>query len=313
MEEIGSEVGLAPPFIREALARLTTAPAERSPRRRSMHGPGDSAAARAWWASAWAIPLIFGALLSQVHMPGSQDVLVAPFVIGGWALYGGVGAFLTHRAREQWFQQAQGGVAEPLGRRELLDLLFTLQRELQSQEQHRAFLSVDVVGSSEMKRGAAPLAVEYSFGQFRSRVEEIVAVQGGQVHSAAGDGLMAMLPDAASALKAAAALHAMVPAFNREQNHLPTPFRIRCGISAGKVALAPGAPIGQLYSAVLDHAAALQKRAQPGGTLVSREVAEAAPGMLGAVTDAEEEVGGEPAFDWQPSAAPSQPATLRSR
>jgi class 3 adenylate cyclase len=54
-------------------------------------------------------------------------------------------------------------------------------------------------------------------------------------------------------------------AFNTKHNHLPTPFRIRCGVSSGTVAIVDGTPIGHLQSAVIDRAANLQKSAQPGG------------------------------------------------
>ena len=87
--------------------------------------------------------------------------------------------------------------------------------------------------------------------------------------------------------------------FNAEHNRLPVPFRIRCGVSAGEVAVGGGEAIGQLQSAIIDRAAALQKRAEPGGILVSGEVAATALIELGTVTPLDEPIGGEPAFEWK--------------
>ncbi|HZO89891.1 MAG TPA: hypothetical protein VFB38_16295 [Chthonomonadaceae bacterium] len=59
-------------------------------------------------------------------------------------------------------QRSAPSSLQTMSRQELLDLFFTLQRQLVGQKQHRAFLSVDVVGSTEMKRDAPELEVEYS-------------------------------------------------------------------------------------------------------------------------------------------------------
>jgi class 3 adenylate cyclase len=115
----------------------------------------------------------------------------------------------------------------PVSRPALLNLLLTLQSQLEGQKEHRAFLSVDVVGSSEMKRSASEPAVEHSFGQFRFWVEEVVRSCGGEMQSAAGDGMMAILPTDEQAVRAARRLQEGISQFSAEQNRLPLPFRIR--------------------------------------------------------------------------------------
>lgn len=186
-----------------------------------------------------------------------------------------------------------------LSREELLDLLFELYRRLEAQKEHCAFLSVDVVHNSEMKRAGTPLATEYSFGQFQRWVVEVVQRWGGEIQSAAGDGMMGLFPSAAEALRAARQLQEGIARFNAEHNRLPHPFRIRCGVSAGEVAVGGGEAIGQLHSAIIDRAAALQKRAEPAGILVSGEVAAAALIELGPMAPHGEPIGGEPAFEWK--------------
>jgi class 3 adenylate cyclase len=186
-----------------------------------------------------------------------------------------------------------------LSREELLGLLFELHRRLEAQKQHRAFLSVDVVDSSGMKRAGVPITVEYSFGQFQRWVSEVVQRCGGETQSAAGDGIMCLFPSDAEALRAARQLQAEIARLNAEHNRLPLPFRIRCGVSAGEVAGDAAEPIGHLQSVIIDRAAALQKRAEPGGILVSGEVAATALIELGPLAPLGEPIGGELAFEWK--------------
>jgi class 3 adenylate cyclase len=209
------------------------------------------------------------------------------------AIYGSSargGELLGRPEIEEWIEYAVVGV--PMGvlgawvrawvlpppwhrivnRQDLLDQLFALQKRLEGDRQRRAFLSVDVVGSWAMKRDAAELAVEHSFGALRSWIDGIVRECGGEMQIAAGDGVMCLFPDDALAVRSACRLQSEIDAFNAERNRLPTLFRIRCGISAGEVAIAPGTPIGFLDSAVIDRAAALQKSASPDGIVIDEGV-----------------------------------------
>lgn len=220
------------------------------------------------------------------------DVPVMYALLGG-AVNAGLGA-LGAVIRQRNFPTA----GERVTRLDLIKALRDLQAHLREQKQHRAFLSVDVVGSTEMKRSAADLDVEFAFGRYRDWVEGLVRACGGVMQSAAGDGMMAMFPDDAGALRAARRLLEGLPAFNRQSNVLPVPFAIRCGVSAGEVALEPDVPIGHLQSPVLDRAAKLQKAAEPGQLVLAAELAGAALVELGtpeALSAAE-----GTAFGWKP-------------
>jgi class 3 adenylate cyclase len=187
-----------------------------------------------------------------------------------------------------------------VSRDELLEQMIQIQKRLEGERVRRTFLSVDVVSSSEMKRSADELMVEYSFNQYRRFVEEIVAAEGGQVQTAAGDGTMAMFPSDAAAVRAALRLQNELAGFNAKHNRLPRPFHVRCGINAGEVALIPGAPIGHLQSAVIDRAAALQKSAAPDDIVISGDLSAeglAALGRYGRHADSPE--GGVRGFSWR--------------
>lgn len=201
------------------------------------------------------------------------------------------------RIREHYYPLPSA--KQPVSRQEWLNLLFLLERRLELQKGHRTFLSLDVVASSEMKQSASELAVEYSFGEYRAWVEEIIRKHGGAVQIAAGDGVMGVFAAEASALRAARAFQEELARFNAERNRLPLPFRLRCGVSAGEVAVDENTPIGDLQSPVIDRAAALQKRAEPGDILVAGPLAASALVELGPMAPLPDPVAGEIAFSWR--------------
>jgi class 3 adenylate cyclase len=346
IEAIGAEAGLEPAFIRQALIQLTSEQPRPSAARSSKAEFWSRLAAFSiplWWSalaaaagrdagvliillSPWPLAPLLGFLAAKKKgglAAGIELILILDAVLFSFAphaeagalplfylllgapLAGGLG-WLGASLREHHLPRRL--MTHPVSRQSLLNLLFTLQSQLEGRKQHRAFLSVDAVGSSEMKRGAPELTVEHSFGQYRAWIDEVVRVHGGEMQSAAGDGVMALFPADAGAVRAARQLQEEVPRFNREHNRLPAPFRVRCGISAGEVAIETGVALGHLQSTVIDRAAALQKRADPGSILVSSEVAGAALVELGALTPLPEPIAGEPAFSWrvgQPGHSPN--------
>ena len=224
----------------------------------------------------------------------SADTPIFYATLGG-LVNGGLG-WLGARVHEHYFSTRQA--VSKLSRLDLIEALHDIQKQLQRDRRHSAFLSIDVVGSTAMKQRSPELAVEYSFGQFRRWVEETVQGEGGKLQSAAGDGLMCMFPTDTGALRAARQLQEGMPRFNADKNRLSSPFRIRCGISAGEVSLEEGVPLGELQSSVVDRAAMLQKRADPGAIVVSGEVAAAGLVELGTLSPLPEQGDEERSFSW---------------
>lgn len=338
IEAIGAEVGLEPAFTRQAQAQMTAAqpaavlshPSKTEFWSRlaaftiplgwcvlaAVAGPARNAVLLllAPWPLAVLLGFLAGtkkaALVAGVEMVLLLTLPLGSVAPGGWPLaYFLIGAplagglsWLGVNIREHSFPRRAARQGVP--RQALLNLLFALQSQLEGQKRHCAFLSVDVVSSSEMKRGAPELEVEHSFGQFRMWVEEMAHTYGGEVQSAAGDGMMGLFPMDAGALRAARQLQEGLPRFNAEQNRLPAPFRIRCGVSAGEIAIEEGMVLGHLQSPVIDRAAALQKRAEPGDILVSAEVTAAALTELGSLAALPEPVAGTAALSWRAAQPP---------
>jgi class 3 adenylate cyclase len=217
-------------------------------------------------------------------------VVLGPFVTGG---LGEFGAWL----RQQYFPPSSA--PSVVSRQDLLDQLYTLKSQLEGQKQHRAFLSIDVVNSSQMTRSAEALPVEYSFNRYKSWVEKTVKNFGGELHGVAGDGIMSMFPEGASAVRAAYQLQQEIEQFNATQNQLPMPFQIRCGVSAGDVPAVEGTDIQALQSPIIYRAAALQKQAEPGDIVVGEEVAGDALHILDNLSLLPSTEEGERAFSWK--------------
>jgi class 3 adenylate cyclase len=264
------------------------------------------------------IAALSGAIMAAALAPVAglhPDGGTAAGVVAGYAAVGmpvlGLISRFGATMREHYFPLLSD--RKSVSRAALVEFVFSLQNQLEGRKQRRAFLSVDVVGSAEMKIGAAELAVEHSFAQFRAWVEEVVHAAGGEIHSAAGDGMMAIFREDTAAVRAARSLQEGMARFNTERNRLSRPFRVRCGLSAGDLALEEGAPLGHLNSAIVDRAAVLQKHAPPGGIVVGGEMAGAALLELGDLRPLPNPSGDEAAFAWnggpRVSIAPAAVAT----
>ena len=217
---------------------------------------------------------------------------------------GAAGGWLREHFAPLKRETAPQNIATTLSRADMLQTFYALQQQLQDQKQHRAFLSVDVAQSSQLKSGAGELAVEYSFGQLRTWVEAIVHAHKGSLQAAAGDGMMCMFPQNADALRAARQIQQQIGQFNQLHNRLPGLVQVRCGVSAGSVAIETQTPIGHLQSVVIDRAAWLQKQGQPGAIMVSAELAADALVELGSLHPVADDAGGETVFAWQPGYTP---------
>lgn len=136
------------------------------------------------------------------------------------------------------------------------------------------FLDVDVVDSYGMKSTEASAErVIVSFERFRAFIGREVVGNEGQVLNSNGDEVMAFFASADAAVSAARSIMGRLGPFNRSENLLLRPFRVRQGAHQGRSAVDLRAGIA--YSPVLDIAGHLQKAAPVGALLVSVEVYDA--------------------------------------
>lgn len=179
-------------------------------------------------------------------------------------LFGYLGGIVQRRAAEE-LSLAQNDPAS------ILAEMVRIQWRLSDRTNMVCVMVVDAAKSSEMKSFADPLAVEYSFREYQTLLEDLSKHLDGRVHSTAGDGAVIAFNSAEAAFTAAKRIQTDIERFNREDNRLQLPFRLRVGLHLGEV-------VGDLdeveFTEVIDIAAHVQAAAPVGGIAVTERVAE---------------------------------------
>jgi class 3 adenylate cyclase len=164
-------------------------------------------------------------------------------------------------------------------RQDLLKQLVDLQEHLREGQQAATFLSLDVVGSTQMKFNADPLAIEFTFNEYHSYVRRISEKHFGSIHSTAGDGITVAFEHPQNAFNAARQIQTGLVEFNAFRNKIDTPLQLRSGIHTGQVVAPEAGNMTSInFASVIDIAAHLQKECPVGGVAVSDD---AGAGMTG--------------------------------
>jgi len=156
-------------------------------------------------------------------------------------------------------------------REELLHLFADTRKKLESMSKNIAFLSIDVVSSTKMKRGEAKPLIELTFREYKEFVSNIITKYHSLKSSWTPDGVMACFPTADDAVMAAKDVLENIPVFNATKNAIKTPFHVRCGVNSGKVYFDTETPMEEMSDHVIDVAGHMQKYANPDSIYLSRE------------------------------------------
>jgi len=199
-------------------------------------------------------------LMPTIGVKGLPGPYLLATAVGGAVVGGLVQAGATAFRRRL-------GLQDPAAQRKaLLEQLLTIQDQLKSVERDVTFVSVDVVGSTRIKKESDTLEAEYSFNEYHRYIETTCRRFGGRVHSTAGDGVTAAFDDPEQAFRASRAMLAGLFEFNAFRNKTGHDFDLRIGVHTGTV-MAPDQDVKQVnFASVIDIAAHMQKCA-PNGTL----------------------------------------------
>jgi len=139
-----------------------------------------------------------------------------------------------------------------------------------------AFLDIDVVDSYGMKAlSSRSDHIIVSFDRFRSFVRALIEKFDGEFLNSNGDEVMSFFGSPLQAVRAASAVIVRLENFNRDENLLDSPFRVRQGVHTGRTLI--DWKRGVAYSPNLDVAGHLQKDAETDGLLISQQTLEALP------------------------------------
>ncbi len=123
------------------------------------------------------------------------------------------------------------------------------------------FLSIDVVGSTEMKRGERETAIAATFQAYEEMVRRIFAQYRVWKDTWTPDGVMACFLDRDLAVAAAQQVLVALAAFNASENQLRTPIAVRCGLNEGEVVIFEDSALEKVADHVIDVAGHMQKHA----------------------------------------------------
>ena len=155
-------------------------------------------------------------------------------------------------------------------RNALLKLFTETKRKLDAISKNLAFLSIDVVDSSGLKRGEEKASIEYTFLEYKKLVEERIAANGALRSSWTSNGVMTCFPTLDAAVRAAREVVTGLEAFNQHAKVIKEDIRVRCGINSGYVYFDESIPLEEMNDRVIDTASHLQKQASPNTICVAK-------------------------------------------
>ena len=161
-------------------------------------------------------------------------------------------------------------VSNETDRNELLKLFAETKKKLDAIGKDLAFLSIDVVDSTGMKRGEEKASIEYTFMEYKKLVEERIAANGALKSSWTPDGAMICFPTIDAAVRAAREVITGLEAFNEHAKVIQKDISVRCGINSGYVYFDESIPIEEMSDRVIDTAGHLQKQATPNTICVAK-------------------------------------------
>lgn len=171
----------------------------------------------------------------------------------------------------------------PKEREELLKLFAETKKKLEAMGKTLSFLSIDVVGSAEMKVGEDKAVVEYNFREYNHFVERIFKANGVLKSTWTPDGSMSVFPTVEAAAKAAKEVITGLNTFNEETKTVKKDFKVRCGIHEGYVYFDRASPLEEMSDQVIDTAGHMQKNAAPNTIYISKSTMESIKEPIGFV------------------------------
>src|SRR5258706_3320780 len=193
-------------------------------------------------------------------------------------------------------------------REDLIKLMVETRKKLDSMARELAFLSIDVVGSTDMKLGEDKAFVEHDFKEYKKLVETAMENQAALKSAWTPDGVMICFSTTDDAIRAAREVLSDLERFNREVKTVKTQFRVRCGVNAGQVHYEKSQRMEEMSDRVIDVAGHMQKYAAADTIFIAREVLEKSSETEG-FRPTDQKVDGFQVFHWKAASADATVAT----
>jgi hypothetical protein len=145
----------------------------------------------------------------------------------------------------------------------LLEIMAETKKKLETMQRELAFLSIDVVGSTDMKIGEDKTKIELDFREYKKFIDAAIAANGALTAAWTPDGVMICFPTVDAAVITAQNVISGLQGFNKNVKSIRASFRVRCGVNAGRVYYDRSIPMEQMSDRVIDVAGHMQKYALP--------------------------------------------------
>ncbi|HEY1976742.1 MAG TPA: hypothetical protein VGG89_09370 [Candidatus Baltobacteraceae bacterium] len=184
-------------------------------------------------------------------------------------------------------------------REELVRKYREIEQALNDAKRKRCtFLSIDVVGSTQMKDGESDIDITATFKAYEDLLKRTFLVNRAWKQAWTPDGVMICFVDRDKALASAKSILEKLDPFNRRDNKLKTPFQVRCGMNEGDVAIFEDTNLEKVVDHIIDVAGHMQKHAAPDTLWMSEELYNALDDRSG-FGPADAEVDGLTAYAWK--------------
>jgi class 3 adenylate cyclase len=192
-------------------------------------------------------------------------------------------------------------------REQLLKRYREIEGKLKAAKRKRcSFLSIDIVGSTQMKVGERETEISATFQAYEEMLKKIFKQYGAWKEAWTPDGVMICFLQADLAVAAGIRVLQRLKKFNEHDNKLRTPFRIRCGVNEGEVQIFEDSKLEKVADRVIDVAGHMQKEGRPNCLWLGEEVYN----ILADKSDfrlANKEVDGFKVYEWSLDAPPPEP------
>lgn len=145
-----------------------------------------------------------------------------------------------------------------------------LKKKLESKSRYFAFLSMDIVDSTGMKRDEDKSLIQLDFIRFKRMVQTIFDKNGCVKSAWTPDGVMACFNSVNNAVVSAQDTLKELTNFNKKVKQISRDFIVRAGIHAGYIYYDDKLPLEEISDQVIDIAGHMQKHAQPSTIAISK-------------------------------------------
>jgi hypothetical protein len=140
---------------------------------------------------------------------------------------------------------------------------------LQREKRSVFMLSVDIVGSRELKAKVQPTYADVAFIAYQQWVENILESSGVWNEAWTPDGMMAVFVTADEAAFAAKRILCGLDKFNEQHTFGDGKFKVRCGLAWGKVLIFDDSAVERINDPSIDLAGHFQKQAPENSLLIA--------------------------------------------